>query len=244
VFDFGKRKAREVDPDSLEDTPVPTYEEWLNENAEYVFNHPACFLAKGAIALIKYLWTREQLMIQLLKQKDILLEHEVEEHFGSKAHEECAAQGVKSLTRTAMRAASQGKMTGPDGENIDPDTVLVVLNDILDLNDTGWNGHTLEVMGDMFGGADEMQDSYKKEVERIKILNAKRAAERDRLAKKQTRFEAELERQKGLEAQRRVQREHRLKIYVSQCKIYEKDPPTDEERAQMLEGEIEIPRVA
>lgn len=244
-MNFKPKSARksEPDPDSTEDEPIPTYEEWLDEGAEAIFAHPGFAMAKGAIEFIKYLWTRERLLISLLIQKDIIHEHEVKEYFGDDAHKAVEKEGVKQLTTYMLRAASKGQLTGPSGKTLDPDGVLVLLNDVLDLNGTGWNGRTVEIMSDMMGDKD-LRSDYDKEVSLLKKLNEKRAAERERLAKNQTRFEAELERQKDLEVQHAQQRKHRLKIYISQCRVADKPTPSDEEQKQMLEGEIPIPKVA
>jgi hypothetical protein len=227
-----KPKETPRDEGSLEDEPVPTYEEWLNDGAKQVFGHWGFHIAKGAIELVKYLWTRERLLIELLLQKDIIQQHEVDEFFGDDAHANCAKEGVKQLTRQLMRAASQGKLVGPEGQTVDPDTVLVVLNDILDLNSTGWDGRTLEIASEMFG-RENLREDYDKEVKLINQLNKQRAKARQR--QKQN---AELDRRRCEE------REHRVRIYVSQCRVHEKPLPTDDEQRQMVEGKIPIPKVA
>lgn len=236
-MNFGSSKPKkEVDKDSLEDEPIPTYEEWLNDGAEHVFGHWGFAIAKGAIELVKYLWTRERLMIELLLQKDIIQQHEVEEHFGDQAHENCAKEGVKQLTKTLMRASSQGKLKGPSGEAVAPDDVLVILNDILDLNETGWNGRTLEIVAETFG-KENLREDYEKEVKLLNVLNERRAQKRKRLADNKRLAEERKQRD-------REERERRVQIYISQCRVFDRTPPTEEQRQQMLDGEIEIPKVA
>jgi hypothetical protein len=231
-----KTKEKTFDPNALEDEPIPTYKEWLDDAAGFVFNHPGFFIAKGAIALVKHLWTREQLMIQLLLQKDIIQEHEVEEHFGVKAHTDASKEGIKQLTKTMMRAASQGQLPGPDGKSLDPDTVLVILNDILDLNNTGWTGHTLEIICEMFGEENLLSD-YEKEVTVIKVLNTQRAKKRERQVENERLMKERAERDQE-------ERERKVRIYLSMCRVAEKPLPSDDEQKQMLDGEVEIPKAA
>ena len=231
-MNFMPKDEVDSEKDPLVDDPVPTYEEWLTNGAEKVFNHPAALLVKAAIGLVKYLWTRERLLIELLVQKDIIQQHEIEEHFGDKAHESCSKEGVKQLTKTLVRASAQGKLKGPKGDVIAPDDVLVILNDILDLNDTGWNGRTLEIIADMFD-KDDLRADYEKEIASIKECNERRAEERETQAK-----------QKALELKMRVERERRVRIYISQCRVFDKPFPTAEEQRQMVEGKTPIPRAA
>ena len=63
--------------------PVPTYQEWLDESAEIIFGHHVFGLIHGALEMVKYLWTRERLLIEVLQQKGIIAEHEVDEYFAS-----------------------------------------------------------------------------------------------------------------------------------------------------------------
>lgn len=221
-----------TETDPLADDPIPTYNQWLDAAAAVIFNHWGFHIAKGAIETVKYLWTRERLLIELLLQKGVIQQHEVDEFFGDKAHENCSKEGVKQLTRALMRASSQGKLVSPDGDAVDPDTVLVVLNDILDLNNTGWTGHTLEVISDMFNKRD-LKGDYAIEVKTIENKNKVRA-----LRRKQR------EQQKELEVRQRVEREHDVCIYVSKCRVAEKPVPTSDEQRQMVEGKIPIPKVA
>ena len=224
-----------LDPESLDPEPIPTYEEWLDEGAKAIFAHPGFALAKGAIEFVKYLWTRERLLISLLVQKEIIQEHEVQEYFGDDVHGHMEKEGVKQLTRYLMRAASKGELTGPSGKKLDPDGVLVILNDILDLNDTGWNGRTVEIMADMFGDK-ELRPDYDKEVGLLKKLNKQRAAELERRGANE-RLAAEHK------AKDREERERRVRIYVSQCRVFEIPIPSEEDQQQMIDGEIPIPKV-
>lgn len=226
-------KNKEIDPDSVEDEPIPTYEEWLDEGAEVIFSHPGFFLAKAAIGLVKHLWTRERLLVNLLIQKDVIQQHEVNEFLGPTMHKNTEKEGVKELTKTLMRAASQGKLIGPSGKPADPDSVLVMLNDILDLNDTGWNGRTVEIIADMVGDKD-LRSDYEKETKLRKHLNKQRAAKRERQANNE-RLAAERK------AKNREERERKVMIYVSQCRVFEQDVPSDEDQQRMVEGEIPIP---
>ena len=237
-MNFKPKSARksEPDPDSTEDEPIPTYEEWLDEGAEAIFAHPGFAMAKGAIEFIKYLWTRERLLISLLIQKDIIHEHEVKEYFGDDAHKAVEKEGVKQLTTYMLRAASKGQLTGPSGKTLDPDGVLVLLNDVLDLNGTGWNGRTVEIMSDMMGDKD-LRSDYDKEIGLLKVLNEKRAKLREREASNKKLAEERAEKDQE-------ERERRVRIYVSQCRVADKPTPSDEEQRLMVEGEIPIPKVA
>jgi hypothetical protein len=216
--------------DPLVDEPIPTFEEWLDEGAKEILKHPGFAIAKAAIEFVKYLWTREQLLISLLLQKDIINEHEAKEHFGDAAHKNMEKEGVKQLTRYLMRAATKGELTGPNGRTLDPDTVLVILNDILDLNNTGWSGRTLEMSADLFGGHDLRAD-YDKEVELLKALNEQKAT-----ARKTRELDAERERTA------REDRARKVRIYCSKCRVAEKPEPSIAQQQQMIEGSVPIPK--
>jgi len=222
-------RGAKADPNAVEDEPVPTYEEWLDSGAKEVFSHPAFVLAKGAIEFVKFLWTRERLLISVLLQKDIIQEHEVEEFFGDTAHSAMEKEGVKQLTRFMMRAATKGELIGPRGKSMNPDDVLVLLNDILDLNNTGWDGRAFEIMNDMVTG-DDLRADYEKEVGLLKAINEQRAKKRERATK-----------QKEFEGQLREERERRVRIFISKCHVADKPAPSDEDQQQMLDGTLPIP---
>jgi hypothetical protein len=214
--------------------PVPTYEKWLDESAEALFQHPGFAIAKGAIAFVKYLWTREQLVINALLQKGIIQQHEVEELFGERAHEEAQKEGIKQLTRYLLRSASRGELASPRGKKIDPDTVLVLLNDILDINDTGWGGRTFEAVMELAGEPGTLREMYEKEVDTIKKINESKELLRKAREGVEKRKEARVRAEREL-------REYRLKIYLSMCNVQDKPTPSEEERQAMLNGEQPIP---
>jgi hypothetical protein len=219
-----------TEEDPLADEPVPTYEDFLNELADDFVNTPMVQMFKGTIEFVRYLFTRELLVINLLLQKDIIQAEEVETFFGEKVHEEAQEQGLKSLTKHLLREASQGKMVTPEGKTMRPGDVLVVLNDILDLNDTGWDGKTIEVIAELRGVETSLRDQYEEGIKRIETTNKIRALRRKK--REQT---------KELEARQRVERERKVQIYCSQCRVAETVLPTDEEQQQMIEGQIPIP---
>jgi len=229
-------KPKSADPDSLEDDPIPSYESWLNEGAEEIFSHWGFHIAKGAIELVKYLWTRERLLIELLIAKDVIQQQEVDEFFGDKAHEKCSQEGIKQLTRQLMRASSSGKLVSPKGKSIDPDTVLVMLNDVLDLNNIGWNGHTLEVLCETAGQRD-LRAVYDEHVGLLKKINAQKQALRERKEQNERLVEER-------RASDRETRERKVRIYLSQCVVSDKPKPSEEDQKQMIEGNIPIPEVA
>lgn len=224
-----KTKER-PEKDPLDDDPIPTYQEWLDDAAGRLSQDKWFGIAKFGIDLVKYLFTREQLMIQLLLQKDVIQEHEVEELFGDKSHSEAQKRGLKKLTKYCCRAASRGELHAPDGTQIDPDTVLVVLNDILDFNNTGWGGKAFESFMDLSGHGETVRQSYKEEVKEIVKLNAVRELRRNQ---KKRMAESAV---KG-----REERERKVRIFVSKCKVAEKPLPSDEDQQQMVEGTKPIP---
>ena len=129
--------------------------------------------------------------------------------------------------------AASGSLKTDDDVAVDPDTVLMILNDIFDLNDTGWNGKTLEAIDEVFSESESrLPEFYEEEIKRIKRINKRREEQR----------EIE-ERQKEIEKTQKIARERRLKIYLSQCNINDQDPPSPEDQQKMLDGDLEIPRV-
>jgi len=219
-----------AEEDPLADEPIPTYEDFLNEIAEDFVNTPTVQMFKGAIEFIRYLFTREILLINLLLHKDIIQKEEIETFFGDEVHGAAEDAGLKALTKHLLREASQDKMVGPEGKPLRPDDVLVILNDILDLNDTGWSGKTIEVIAEMRGHDTDLRASYDRGVETIKATNGLRALRRKRR-----------EETKELEARQRVERERKVRIYCSQCRVAEAPLPTDEEQQQMIDGQLPIP---
>ena len=218
--------------DPLADTPISSYEEFLDEMAKEFVETPAVVMFKGAVEFVRYLATREMLFIHLLVEKEVMTLEEVDTYLGPKAHKATQSRGLKSLTKHLLKAASEGKLISPTGKKVRPDETLVIINDILDLNDTGWDGRTIELIAEMRGDAKEIREQYNEHVKEVETLNKLKA-----LRRKKRKEKAERERQE------RVDREHAVRIYVSRCRISDKPLPNDEEQRLMIEGHKPIPKV-
>lgn len=216
--------------DELADKPIPTYEEWLEEAAKSIGGNSWLAIAKAGLQLMKYASTRETLIIAMLLQKEIVTEEELETFFGEAAQEHAEKAARKNITKYIVREAARGELFDATGKQLDPDKALVILNDILDFNKTGYNGRTIEIMAEMAGEPDGPREGYEEDVKQIERTNRSRAAMR-----RQAEEEVELE------ARQRTERERKVRIFVSMCRVADKPTPTDEEQQQMLDGTLPIP---
>jgi len=210
--------TEQQEQDSFADEPISSYEEWLNETASKLFGHPLLIAVKTALRILRHAQTRELLLINALRQKGVIDDHEVEAFFGDEAHVTLEKEALTTMTKRLVAAAARGEVVSPGGKKLDPDTVLVLTNDILDFNDTGWDGRTLEIMLEMAGNND-LQERYKKAVADIEHVNKSRADTRAR----------------------REERARRVKILLAKCNIADKEPPSEDEQRQMIDGMIPIP---
>lgn len=228
--------TEETEQDELAPEPIPTYEEFLENEAKKLRSDPLMFLLKGVVGFVQFLQTREVLFINLLKAKNLLTDYEYEEYFGGEAHAEAQKQGLKELTKHLCQLATAGNLVSPfdDKKVFSPDDVFVIVNDILDLNGTGWDGRTVETIAEMRGEGGSLRATYEREVAVLKATNAIRVKRREK-REERSRFEEELARRQA------VDRHHRLKIYLSKCNIDGKPVPSEEEQQKMLDGETPIP---
>lgn len=222
-------EAPKSERDALVDEPIQTYEEFREAFAKEMRESPPAVLFKGAVEFVRYLFTREALMISLLLDKEVITADEVESYFGPEAHQKTQEVGLKALKKALLHAASTGKIVS-EGKQITPDDVLLYTDDIFDLSDKGWSGKTIESIADHFGKGSMIREAYDKYVSDTKRLNAVRAGMREHLAE-------------SLKAatNERVERVRRLRIYLSQCNIANTPPPTEEEAQKMLDGALPIP---
>jgi hypothetical protein len=160
----------------------------------------------------------------------VLTTDEVEEFFGPGAHKQMQDAGLKSLTKHLLRAAASGKMISPDGVQVNPDDVLVILNDVLDLNDKGWTGKTIETIAEMRGVEPPLREQYDRHVADLTTINTLKA-----LRRQQRDYELQAA------VQRRAERVYRLRIFLSRCNVDDKPVPSEEEQQQMLDGIVPIP---
>jgi hypothetical protein len=214
------------------DEPTPTYEEFLEKFAKEISGSFEATLFKGLIEFVRYLFTREVCLISLLVDKEVITQEEVNTYFGSDAHTRAQEAGVKGLRRSLLNAASSGKIVSPKGNQVNPDDILVILDDILDIDSKGWNGRSVETVFEFLGRGDAPRKEYDKAVAHIKVLNGLRAIRRGQIERTE---------QSNLEARR--ERLRRFKIYMSQCNIADKRL-TEEDAQKMLDGTIPIPESA
>lgn len=210
--------------DDFEEEPVPTYQEFLDAKAKELQADPFMLLFRGVVEYVRHLQTRELLIINALRAKDIISDYEIEEFFGLEAHKAAQAEGLKSITKHFCRLAAEEKLESPfSDKRIRPDEVLVIINDILDLNGTGWDGRTVETICEMRGQGENLRKVYELEIAEIKKRNESKTLARERAEKL------------------RELRAHRLRIYLSKCNVDNKPHPSKEDQEKMLIGEMPIP---
>jgi hypothetical protein len=223
--------------ESLADEPIQTYEEFREVFAKDMRESPPAVLFKCAVEFVRYLFTREALMVALLMDKGVITADEIESYFGHDAHQKTQEAGLKALKKALLHAASRGKIVSEGGKQITPDDVLVYTDDIFDLSGKGWTGKKIESIFDHFGKGSMIREAYDKYVSDMKRINALRAGMREHFAESQKASE----RKATATANERVDRVRRLRIYLSQCNIANKRPPTEEEAQKMLDGALPIP---
>lgn len=223
-----------TEQDPLVDEPIKTYEEFREDFAKEIRQSPSAVLFKAAVDFVRYLFTREALMIALLVDKEIITPEEANTYFGPEVHKQTQAEGVKALKNYLLGAAAAGKIVDPNtGKQINPDDILVYTDDVFDLEDRGWSGRTLETISEQFGKSNVIREAYDKYVSDTKAANTIRARRRRK------RDEAAQARENE-----QVDRVRQLRIYLSKCNIADKPPPTEEEAQKMLDGTLPIPESA
>lgn len=215
------------------DEPIPTYEEFLESYAKDLRATPGVALFKAVVEFVRFIFTREALLVNVLVDKGVLAPDEVDPLLGGEAHKSAQHAGIKSLKKYLLTAAAQGKFVTPGGRQINPDDVLVIMDKLLDLNDEGWSGSSVEAIYGLYGQDKSLKDLYERRVEAIQKLNRARAGMR-----------AAEEEDRARDARDREERARRLRIYMSQCNIADKAPPTAEEAQKMLDGTLPIPEIA
>lgn len=216
--------------DYLVDDPVPSYEDWLEARASAFVQTPVFRVAHAALSFARYVYTRERLVVSALLAKGIIDGDEVATFFGDEAHDAAKKEGEKQLVRHMMRAASQGELLTPKGKQILPDDLLALLNDVMDMNNTGWNGQTLETIARLSDDQWSPSREYETEIEKINELNILKAIRRQ-----------QVEDQMQAKSKIRLRRQYELQLYLSRCRVFEKELPDAEAQKQMLDGEISIP---
>ena len=229
-LNFGPDEEAKPVEDDLADTPIPTYEEWLEGAAKDIGSNPWIAMAKAGFALMKYAAMRESLFMGILIHKEIITADELKELYGEESLEAAESGAIKNITKYIVREAAKGALTDATGSAIDPDKALTILNDILDFNKTGYNGRTVEIIAEISGHPGSLMDTYEEAVKGVKEINQVREARR---------------RNRKLKAERaakdREERERRVRIFVSKCRVVDKPVPSDETQRSMVNGTIPIP---
>lgn len=206
------------------DLQIPTYEEYLETLTVALNKEPSIQLAKAAVAYVRYVQTREVLLLNILRAKEIITDEEIEVFMGHEAHDAAQELSLKTLTRQLCQLAATGKLVIPGTDkSLHPDDVLVIINDVLDLNNTGWTGRTVETIAEFRGQGDALRKRYEEEVALLQgQISARKAAQ-------------------GLSKGLRELREHKLRIYLSKCNIVGVPSPSAEDQQRMIEGELPVP---